>query len=298
MKSFIWRLCRDSGHRLGWVALGLAASLCCERAGSQQLKPDPAPTTQGLGAVHTSKKVDQKASPSLAKKSNPSSGGTLAHIPNAYELGLAKPYEPSAQPVLGAAQTAAPQATSSSSAQLVYPPAARLDSPASATGAITFSSTTSVSPASSVSPLTRAVVPTGQSNLSNPSPLASKDPTMAIASQVQTGRFPCELGQSIDLKEVAGELGHYTLSLKGRVYAMVPMVSQTGAIMLEDAKNGLKWIQLSNKSMLLNSKLGQRMADECQSPNQVQEARNQKLHPPQHLLAPKGESQYTINVVN
>jgi hypothetical protein len=79
---------------------------------------------------------------------------------------------------------------------------------------------------------------------------------------------------------------------------MVPMVSQTGAIMLEDPKAGMKWIQLSNKSMLLNSKLGQRLVDDCQSPSQVQEARNQKLHPPQHLLAPKGESQYTINVVN
>jgi hypothetical protein len=298
MKSFLSRLLPHSPHRLSWVALGLVVSLFAERALSQQLKADPAPATQGSGAVHASKKVDQKAALSLAKKANPSAAGVPPHIPNAYELGLAKPYEPSAAPVLEATQTAAPQAPSPRNAQLAYPAAAGADSPASAPGAITFSSATSVVPASTVSPITRAVLPTAQPNLSNPTPAPSKDPSMAIASQVQTGHFPCELGQSIDLKEVAGELGHYTLSLKGRVYAMVPMVSQTGAIMLEDVKNGLKWIQLSNKSMLLNSKLGQRMADECQSPSQIQEARNQKLHPPQHLLAPKGESQYTINVVN
>jgi len=298
MKSFLSRLLPHSPHRLSWVALGLVVSLCAERALSQQLKADSAPATQGSGAVHASKKVDQKAALSPAKKSNPSAAGAPPHIPNAYELGLAKPYEPSAGPVLEAAQTAASQAPSPRSAQLVYPAAAGTESPASAPGAITFSSATSVGPASTVSPFTRAGLPTAQPNLSNPTPSSAKDPTMAIASQVQTGHFPCELGQSIDLKEVAGELGHYTLSLKGRVYAMVPMVSQTGAIMLEDVKNGLKWIQLSNKSMLLNSKLGQRMADECQSPSQIQEARNQKLHPPQHLLAPKGESQYTINVVN
>jgi hypothetical protein len=137
-----------------------------------------------------------------------------------------------------------------------------------------------------------------QSQDFGPHQARTADPLLAIASQIQTGRFPCELGQSIDLRQVAGEMAQYTLILKGRSYTMVPMVSQTGAIMLEDNKAGLKWIQLPNKSMLLSSKLGQRLADECQSPSQVQEANNLKLHPPQHLLAPKGETQYTINVIN
>ena len=50
---------------------------------------------------------------------------------------------------------------------------------------------------------------------------------------------------------------------------MFPVVTTTGAIRLEDHKAGAVWLQLANKSMLMNHKLGKRLADACMSPEQV-----------------------------
>ena len=65
---------------------------------------------------------------------------------------------------------------------------------------------------------------------------------------------------------------------------VVCLEAATGAIRLEDSHAGAMWLQLSNKSMLMNSKLGQRMADECQSPDQMAVAEAMKLAPPVSLL--------------
>ena len=48
------------------------------------------------------------------------------------------------------------------------------------------------------------------------------------------------------------------------------------------------WLQLGNKSMLMSQKLGQRLADECISPNQAVVAENLKKNPvPSILDAPR-----------
>ena len=53
---------------------------------------------------------------------------------------------------------------------------------------------------------------------------------------------------------------------------------------LEDAKGGAVWLQISNKSMLMNQKLGQRLADECQGSEQVVVAEAIRKNPPISLL--------------
>jgi hypothetical protein len=72
--------------------------------------------------------------------------------------------------------------------------------------------------------------------------------------------------------------------MKKNTYHMSPVETTTGAVRLEDPQAGAMWLQLQNKSMLMNSKLGQRMADECQSPNQMAVAEAMKLAPPPSLL--------------
>ena len=55
------------------------------------------------------------------------------------------------------------------------------------------------------------------------------------------------------------------------------------------AKAGAVWLQIANKSMLMNQKLGQRMADECMSPEQFVVAEAIKKAPPQSVFdAPSG----------
>ena len=56
---------------------------------------------------------------------------------------------------------------------------------------------------------------------------------------------------------------HIDLTWKGRVYAMLPVTTSTGALRFEDSSSGMVWIQIPTKSMLLNSKLGQQVANEC-----------------------------------
>lgn len=113
---------------------------------------------------------------------------------------------------------------------------------------------------------------------------AQSDGLVAVAQQVHTGHMACELGNSVSVTPDEQNPGHFFVKMKHHTYRMAPVVSATGAIRLEDAQAGAMWLQLSNKSMLMNSKLGQRMADECQSPDQAVVARAMKLNPPPHLL--------------
>lgn len=94
------------------------------------------------------------------------------------------------------------------------------------------------------------------------------DAELAVAQQVHVGVLPCELGQSVRLDRDPTAPGYFRLQLKRSVYRMRPVESRTGAIRLEDPARGAVWIQLGNKSMLMNQKLGQRMADECASDEQ------------------------------
>ena len=66
---------------------------------------------------------------------------------------------------------------------------------------------------------------------------------------------------------------------------MHPVVTSTGAIRLEDNHDGgAVWLQLSNKSMLMDQKAGKRLADECASPAQLAVAEALKKNPAPSLL--------------
>jgi len=108
----------------------------------------------------------------------------------------------------------------------------------------------------------------------------------AIAEQVHTGRLPCELGQSVSIELDRRSQTQFYLDFKNEHFHLTPVKTSTGAIRLEDEVSGAVWIQLSNKSMLMNSKLGQRLADECRSPAQVAVSEAMKLAPPINILEP------------
>ena len=91
---------------------------------------------------------------------------------------------------------------------------------------------------------------------------------MAAAERVFTGTATCEFDQQITLAAVAAKPGHFTLTHKKASYTLVPQETTSGAVRLEDKKSGLVWIQIPAKSMLMNTKLGQRVADVCITPEQ------------------------------
>ena len=107
---------------------------------------------------------------------------------------------------------------------------------------------------------------------------------LSIAQQVYLGRMTCELGAFVNVSADGASPGHFMVEGKGFKYHMVPVATSTGAVRLEDAKGGAVWLQISNKSMLMNQKLGQRLADECQGAEQVVVAEAIRKNPPVSLL--------------
>lgn len=107
---------------------------------------------------------------------------------------------------------------------------------------------------------------------------------IAVASQVQVGSLPCELGQIVELLADPAEAGFFSLRIGKARYRMAPELTTTGAVRLEDKVAGIVWLQLANKSMLMNHKQGKRMADECKSVVQLQVADEMRRNPPASVL--------------
>ena len=105
-----------------------------------------------------------------------------------------------------------------------------------------------------------------------------------IAKRVFVGTIPCELGSSVTVTASTRRPGFFLVQTKGARFSMHPVESRTGAIRLEDPKRGALWLQLGNKSMLMSQKLGQRLADECMSPEQITLADELKKNPRPGLL--------------
>jgi hypothetical protein len=107
---------------------------------------------------------------------------------------------------------------------------------------------------------------------------------LAIAQRVYQGRLPCELGAFVTLTADAKAPGYFDVQIKNQKYRMFPVETTTGAIRLEDKTAGAVWLQLANKSMLMNQKLGKRLADACMNPDQSIVAEQLIRNPASSLL--------------
>lgn len=114
-----------------------------------------------------------------------------------------------------------------------------------------------------------------------------------IAKRVFVGTISCELGNSVTLTPSTRRPGFFVVQNKNSRFSMHPVESRTGAIRLEDPKRGAMWLQLGNKSMLMSQKLGQRLADECMSPEQITLAEDLKKNPRPGLLDIPGTTSAT-----
>lgn len=123
-------------------------------------------------------------------------------------------------------------------------------------------------------------------------PLEENDPAdkltpaeLAIAKTVYTGEIKCELGAKVVIKARKRE-GYFLVTHGINRFVMHPVESRTGAIRLEDTARGALFLQIANKSMLMNQKEGKRLADECQSPEQAKFAEEMKTRPAINILEP------------
>lgn len=86
---------------------------------------------------------------------------------------------------------------------------------------------------------------------------------LQIASRVLTGTAQCEFDQTVSVDPVQDKPGFFRVAFNKAAYVMTPQETTTGAVRLEDKRNGIVWLQIPAKSMMMNQKIGQRMVDGC-----------------------------------
>ena len=108
-----------------------------------------------------------------------------------------------------------------------------------------------------------------------------------LAKLVHTGTISCDLNTQVSLEPDADNPGHFFLHMGKLRYHMRPMESRTGAVRLEDTRARALWLQLGNKSMLMDQKQGKRIADGCMSPEQREFSAQMDKMPRQSLFDQK-----------
>lgn len=93
---------------------------------------------------------------------------------------------------------------------------------------------------------------------------------LAAAERVYLGKADCNDSKQVLVSKVDGKPGYFKLQAAKAVYTVAPEETDTGAVRLEDKKSGVVWIQIPAKSMLMNAKIGQRVADGCVMTEQKQ----------------------------
>jgi hypothetical protein len=160
-------------------------------------------------------------------------------------------------------------------------PPKRSDSPAAPTS-ITAPALAALPPLSPVAAGLAVATPMGQNA---PDPVSQE---LAIAQQIHQGLMPCEMGTSVRVEADSAAPGYFHVQGKGFRYRMYPVRTSTGALRLEDKKAGAVWLQLANKSMLMDQKKGRRVADDCAHPEQVAYGQDMKTNPPPSLFDKTG----------
>jgi hypothetical protein len=91
---------------------------------------------------------------------------------------------------------------------------------------------------------------------------------MAVAPRVLQGESVCEFGHKVAVHPHPHLPGRFHLLHRGQQHVLTPQPTTTGVVRLENAKAGLLWLQVPVKSMLMDTKKGQRVADQCMHPAQ------------------------------
>ena len=83
--------------------------------------------------------------------------------------------------------------------------------------------------------------------------------------KLSTGVFNCDLNRRVEIRQVAEDRRSAIVYWERRNYTMQLVATQTGALRLEDKTSGLTWISIPGKSMLLDTKQGRQLANDCRA---------------------------------
>jgi hypothetical protein len=90
---------------------------------------------------------------------------------------------------------------------------------------------------------------------------------MTAYNAAHLGSYDCEFNQKI-MVEKASTDGYVNLKHQGQQWTMKPELSSTGALNMNDVKGRMRYLQIANKSMLMDASVGRRVVDGCQHDKQ------------------------------
>ncbi len=96
-----------------------------------------------------------------------------------------------------------------------------------------------------------------------PEPEEIEPERMAVVPMVLRGESSCEFGNKVQVVEHPSLPGRFLLEYRGIKHVLTPQPTTTGVVRLEDKRTGMIWLQVPIKSMLMDSRRGQRLADNC-----------------------------------
>lgn len=117
----------------------------------------------------------------------------------------------------------------------------------------------------------KKVVKKGASKKVAPAPLQVDDDVPDTRDAVQT-EFSCELGNKIAIFAKQDDAQHITLRWQEKLLRLTRVETTTGADRFESLKHGLVWIGIPAKGILLDSKKGRQLANECKNAEQLKPA--------------------------
>lgn len=93
-----------------------------------------------------------------------------------------------------------------------------------------------------------------------------QEPDLKGSSSIE---YACELGSKLTIYQNAGDEQHIALHWKKRLHRLTRVDTTTGANRFENRKFGLVWIDIPAKGILLDSRKGQQLANECKNSAQL-----------------------------
>jgi len=79
------------------------------------------------------------------------------------------------------------------------------------------------------------------------------------------GTYRCELNRTVQIRQISPDQLTAVLQWDKKDYTLRAVSARTGALRFEDPASGLVWLVIAGKSMLLDTKQGRQLANECKS---------------------------------
>jgi hypothetical protein len=98
-------------------------------------------------------------------------------------------------------------------------------------------------------------------------PTASPE-QLAAADRALKGKYDCDAKQTLTVASHSSEKGYLDVTFGKSKYTMRPMVTSTGGMRMEDVTGRMLLLQIAKKSTLMDTKVAQRVADNCVHPAQ------------------------------